>query len=106
MITGVRKNLKIGLAFVDDGKMRELNKKYRRVDEPTDVLSFPFNEDLPDGTYFLGEIVINGDQVRSKEEILELIRHGAKNLLKSVNESAFASLTRVNGINGSDSLTH
>ncbi len=76
------KNLKIGIAFVDDKKMQELNKKYRNVDEPTDVLSFPFNEGLPDGTYFLGEIVVNVDEVKGKEAILERIVHGAKNLLK------------------------
>ncbi len=74
--------LRIGLAFVSDKKMQELNKKYRNVDEPTDVLSFPFNEELPDGTYFLGEIVVNVDEVKGKEAILERIVHGAKNLLK------------------------
>jgi len=76
-------NLKIDLAFVDDKKMQELNKKYRKVDEPTDVLAFPYNEDLPEGTHFLGEIVINLDQVKGKEAILERIVHGAKNLLKN-----------------------
>lgn len=78
------KNLKVGLAFVNDQKMRELNKKYRNVDEPTDVLSFPYNEDLPDGTYFLGEVIVNVDEVRGEEEILERITHGAKNLLKEL----------------------
>ena len=78
------KKLKVGLAFVGDEKMHELNKKYRKVDEPTDVLAFPFNEDLPEGTYFLGEIVVNVDQVKGEEEILERITHGAKNLLKEL----------------------
>jgi len=78
------KKLKVGLAFVGDEKMQELNKKYRKVDEPTDVLAFPFNEDLPEGTYFLGEIVVNVDQVKGEEEILERITHGAKNLLKEL----------------------
>lgn len=78
------KNLKVGLAFVNDQKMRELNKKYRNVDEPTDVLSFPYNEDLPDGTYFLGEVIVNVDEVKGEEEILERITHGAKNLLKEL----------------------
>lgn len=76
------KNLKVGLAFVGDKKMQELNKTYRGVDAPTDVLAFPYNEDLPEGTRFLGEIVVNVDEVRGKEAILERIVHGAKNLLK------------------------
>ena len=75
--------LKVGLAFVNDKKMQELNKTYRKVDEPTDVLAFPYNEDLPEGTLFLGEIVVNLDEVKGKEAILERIMHGAKNLLKN-----------------------
>ena len=82
------KRLKIGLAFVNDKKMQELNKTYRKVDEPTDVLAFPHNEDLPDGTYFLGEIVVNLDQVAGKEAILERIAHGAKNLLEDFSENS------------------
>ena len=78
------KSVKIGLAFVGDKKMHELNKKYRKVDEPTDVLAFPYNEDLPNGTYFLGEIVVNLDQVKGEKAILERIMHGAKNLLKEL----------------------
>jgi len=78
------KNLKIGLVFVDDKKMRELNKKYRQLDAPTDVLSFPFNDKLPEGVYFLGEIVINLDEVETKEEILERVVHGAENLLRNL----------------------
>ncbi len=77
-------NLKVGLAFVGDKKMQELNKKYRNIDEPTDVLSFPYNEDLPDGTYFLGEIVVNVDEVKGKEAILGRIVHGARNLLEGL----------------------
>lgn len=77
------KKLKIGLAFVGDEKMRQLNRQYRKVDEPTDVLSFPYNEDLPDGIYFLGEIVVNVDEVKGEEEILERMVHGVKDLLKN-----------------------
>ena len=80
------KNLKIGFAFVNDTKMQELNKKYRKVDEPTDVLAFPFNEDLPEGTHFLGEIVVNVDKVKGEEAILERITHGARNLLREKTE--------------------
>jgi len=86
------KNLKVGVVFVDDKKMQELNKNYRKVDEPTDVLSFPFNEDLPEGVYFLGEIVVNLDEVRGEEEVLERLEHGARNLLKSVKESKYQSV--------------
>lgn len=89
------KDLKVGLVFVNDKKIQELNKKYREVDEPTDVLSFPYNEDLPDGTYFLGEIVVNVDQVKGKKAILERVVHGAKNLLKNSQVSSFECRNKI-----------
>ena len=82
------KNLKVGLALVNNGKMKKLNRTYRNVNEPTDVLAFPYNEDLPDGTYFLGEIVVNLDEVKGKEEVLRRIIHGAKNLLRNLSENS------------------
>ena len=49
------------VAFVCDAKMRALNKRYRGLDRPTDVLSFPA-EALPPGvpsrSRFLGDVVI------------------------------------------------
>ncbi len=32
----------LGLAFLSEGKMAEKNKKYRKLDKPTDVLSFAY----------------------------------------------------------------
>ena len=78
------KNLTVGLVLVGDEKMRQLNRQYRKIDESTDILSFPYNEDLPEGIYFLGEVVVNVDEVKGEEEILERITHGAKNLLKEL----------------------
>jgi probable rRNA maturation factor len=43
----------VSVAFVGDGRMRELNRIHRGKDAPTDVLSFPSGE--PE---FLGDIVI------------------------------------------------
>jgi probable rRNA maturation factor len=79
------KRLKVVLAFVNNKKMRKLNKQYRKIDEPTDVLSFPYNEDLPDGTYFLGEVVVNVDQIKNEGELIEKFVHGLKNLLREKN---------------------
>lgn len=55
----------ISVAFVDDAKIRELNKKYRGVDSVTDVLSFPMGENgnydvnLDSGAKILGDIVVS-----------------------------------------------
>jgi probable rRNA maturation factor len=46
---------KIGLAFVDDARMHELNKRYLAHDYPTDVLTFP----MARGKTLEGEIVVS-----------------------------------------------
>jgi probable rRNA maturation factor len=51
----------VGVALVSDARIRALNKRYRRKDAPTDVLSFP--ADAPDHirggpAAYLGDIVI------------------------------------------------
>ncbi|KAJ2781836.1 hypothetical protein H4R18_002645 [Coemansia javaensis] len=34
----------VGVHFVDDGRIHELNRQYRGKDRATDILSFPFHE--------------------------------------------------------------
>lgn len=56
--------LEISLRVTDDDTIQTLNREYRAIDAPTDVLSFSFVEDdgsfvpAPDGIRHLGEIVI------------------------------------------------
>ena len=80
----------VSLLLAGDGRLRELNRTWRGVDRPTDVLSFPGDEILPDGMRFLGEIVISVDraaeQARSlghslERELEELTLHGLLHLL-------------------------
>src|SRR5439155_15407260 len=52
-------NAKISLAFVDNPTIQQLNKRYLDHDEPTDVLSFSWNEG--DGALLDGEIVIGAE---------------------------------------------
>jgi probable rRNA maturation factor len=72
----------------DKKESGELNNKYLQKDYPTDVLSFPFNEELPEG-FYLGDIFIcypvaeeqaeeHGITVR--EELLTLMIHGILHL--------------------------
>lgn len=51
----------VTLCLVSDRRMRELNRRYRRVDRPTDVLSFPDDGDAPPPgeAPHLGDIVIS-----------------------------------------------
>jgi probable rRNA maturation factor len=39
------KQYKLSFAFISKNKIRELNKTYRKKNEPTDVLSFPLDKD-------------------------------------------------------------
>ncbi len=43
----------VSITFVENSKIKELNKIYREKDEITDVLSFPIDEEL------LGEVIIS-----------------------------------------------
>ena len=38
---GMKNDAEVSVTFVDDDGIRELNKKFRNLDKPTDVLSFP-----------------------------------------------------------------
>ncbi|HIS04412.1 MAG TPA: rRNA maturation RNase YbeY [Candidatus Fimenecus stercoravium] len=65
----------ISVTFVDDEQIKELNKKHRDIDKPTDVLSFPLGENgkydvNPEtGAKILGDIVISMETaVRQAEE--------------------------------------
>ncbi|XP_077128613.1 endoribonuclease YbeY-like isoform X2 [Ranitomeya variabilis] len=43
------KRFDVGVICINDTKIRQLNKRYRRQDKATDVLSFPFHENLCPG---------------------------------------------------------
>jgi probable rRNA maturation factor len=84
---GCSADVEIGLTITDNEGIHELNKQFREIDAPTDVLSFPnvsYDEpgdfsvldgeqrvDLlnPDtGKIMFGDIVINEDRVRSQAD--------------------------------------
>ncbi|MGD0576477.1 MAG: rRNA maturation RNase YbeY [Candidatus Staskawiczbacteria bacterium] len=67
----------ISLAFVGKEEIKKINKKFRKKNKATDVLSF----NLGQGNY-LGEIVICPEVVKEKdEEIMEVFIHGILHLL-------------------------
>jgi probable rRNA maturation factor len=74
----------LSLSIVDDAAMRELNRTHRGQDRPTDVLSFPLDDDL------LGDVVISVDTARRQaadydaplqREAERLLIHGILHLL-------------------------
>jgi probable rRNA maturation factor len=40
----LRKDYNLSLVFIDEKEIRELNKKHRGIDSPTDILSFPLDK--------------------------------------------------------------
>jgi probable rRNA maturation factor len=68
----------VAVEFVDEDRIRELNRDYRQLDEPTDVLSFGVDEDRPPaGPRELGDIVICPEHTA---DVREAIIHGALHL--------------------------
>ncbi len=67
--------VKVNIIFIGEKRMRDLNKNYRKIDSPTDVLTFVYNDmDL------FGEIFICPKQVEKNAEkfrqpyLTELVR--------------------------------
>ena len=70
----VTEDSEVSITFCDDGRIRELNKKFRNIDRSTDVLSFPlFDEESPDNFVseldcMLGDIVISLERAKAQAE--------------------------------------
>lgn len=87
----------VSLTLVDDQRIHELNRDYRGVDRPTDVLSFALQEETEDEPDILdyeddllGDIIISVERARSQaeeyghsfeRELVYLAVHGTLHLL-------------------------
>ena len=93
-LEGITQRAEIGLTITDDATIHEMNRQYRQVDAPTDVLSFPLLQPgqveraagrassdgperppgysfvpPPDGILHLGDVVVS--LPRAREQALE-----------------------------------
>lgn len=93
----------ISIIFVDNEKIKEINREHRNIDKPTDVLSFPIVDmyegvinsdegdfDLDEELLLLGDIVISLEMTKLQaedyghsfeRELVFLITHGVFHLL-------------------------
>ena len=89
----------VGLVIASQERVRQLNRDYRDIDEPTDVLAFSAREEAaglppfippPDGVLHLGEVIISYPQalIQAEEhghplqkELAILLIHGLLHLL-------------------------
>jgi probable rRNA maturation factor len=68
----------VAVEFVDAARITELNAAHRGKDSPTDVLSFPVDEDgVPAGPRELGDVVICPEHTT---DLLEAVVHGVLHL--------------------------
>ena len=70
----VYKDSEVSITLVNDKQIRALNKKYRGIDKPTNVLSFELGDDV-----LLGDIFISLDTVKrqAKESGISVTEHTA-----------------------------
>jgi len=98
---GVNGEILVSVMVVGDRKMKAINKKYRKLDKTTDVLSFPTSDpsqpmeeggfaQAPDLGLHLGDIVVSYPQAvveaSQKNRLLDdvvgdLVEHGLMHLL-------------------------
>ena len=69
----------VAVDFVDADRIRDLNREHRGKDTPTDVLSFPIDEeDEPIGPRELGDVVICPEHT---VDLREAVIHGTLHLV-------------------------
>ena len=79
------------ILLTDDLYMKEINKKWRKLEKATNVLSFPVNKQIiEEGYFFIGDIVLSYETILSecklrkksfKDHFLHLLVHGFLHLL-------------------------
>ena len=79
------------VVLADDEQLQDLNREFRDIDAPTDVLSFPSSESDPEtGHRYLGDILISVQRAEEQAaagghpleaEIQLLVVHGVLHLL-------------------------
>ena len=81
----VSADAELSILLTDDEGIRELNRTYRSIDNPTDVLSFPTGDAV-----IIGDVVMSLDTARRQaedygatfiEELARLLIHGALHLV-------------------------
>jgi probable rRNA maturation factor len=87
---GVKRG-EVSVVVCDDCFIKELNKKYRGIDEPTDVLAFPFTHKSSfKSPKILGEIIVSLEAAEKQaaafnhtpeEEFALLLVHGALHIV-------------------------
>ena len=58
------KNKEFSILLTNNHKMKKLNKKFRKINKPTDVLSFPTRENL-----YIGDVAISFEIISKRSKL-------------------------------------
>lgn len=86
------KRVLISIMFSDDKKIKKLNNQFRKMNKPTNVLSFPpyCNALINDDEIFLGDIIFSIETIKTEakknnktviDHLIHLFIHGVLHLL-------------------------
>ena len=98
----------VSVLFTGDAELRSLNRRFRGLDRPTDVLSFPWASGAGEGRY-LGDIAISIPTARRyakkagwplEEELRFLLLHGLLHLLGHDHETDSGDMNRLQSVLG------
>lgn len=89
---GVEDPWLLGIQFVDDPTMQAAHAEFMDIDEPTDIMTFPYEDedDIWGNDQLGGDLIISVDRARSnamdaaweeEDELFFLIAHGVLHLL-------------------------
>tara|TARA_B100000965_G_C19566146_1_gene746912 strand:- start:1249 stop:1707 length:459 start_codon:yes stop_codon:yes gene_type:complete len=89
----INKKVNLTVVLADNKKIKLLNKKFRKKNKPTDILSFPFNEkkllkqNVKAKKFYLGDIIISHEEFTKKNKydytngFIKIFIHGFLHLL-------------------------
>ena len=84
------KKILFTISLSNNQKIKKLNKKFRKKNKPTDILSFPCNDKVDKNRYYLGDIIIsynymiqpkNISNLDFKNKVVKIFIHGFLHLL-------------------------
>ena len=94
----LKKKFSISILFTGDKKINQLNKKFRKINSPTNILSFPSMPTNINTNNFLGDIVISSDTLIKEannekkieeDHLIHLFIHGVLHLLGYDHETSY-----------------
>ena len=100
-----RKKVILTVLLSNNKKIKQLNKKFRKKDKPTDILSFPLGKKISKNLVYLGDIIISYDFINKpkplnifqfKDKLAKIFIHGFLHLVgfDHIKDSEFKKMNK------------